>query len=661
MRNALKRILSAVTIGVCAFASASHGAGLLVPSNGSSADGLQIKSHEVAVTIEDGYAITEVNQVFHNPQANDLEAVYRFPVPDKAAVSEFTVWIDGQPVIGEVLEKAQARQVYQQEKAAGREAGLAEKNKHYNFEVAVTPVRAGQDTRTRLIYMQAVDIDTGIGRYVYPLENGGTDDAANAFWKEDAHVHEKFSFDLTLRSAYAVSGLRLPAHQNANITQTDAQQWQVSMANSVAMNALQTPVDNIEDQQNAVAISEDGSTLPRSPLLPGLATPGNDLAPITEGRDWAFVLDMSGSMQGKYATLVDGVNRALKQLKPQDRFRIIRFNDQASELTPSWIPANNAEVVHWGNVLASSQVSGGTNLYAGAEKGLKALDADRTSVIVLVTDGEANVGVTEKKAFLKLMEKRDVRLFTAVMGNGANRPLLEAMTEVSNGFAVSVSNSDDVVGKILEFTSKATHSAMHDIELDINGVKTTDLTPEVTNTLYRGEQLTVFGHYHGSGMANVTLSAKISGQKKQYKTSFNFPDVDQRNPELERLWAFAKIQDMQKMIDYLGDDSEYKAAIIDTAVQHSIVTDHTSMVVMREESFAANNIERNNKQRRQREVAAAQQRAAQPVNNTRVDQTAPAFQGSRPGYGGGAMGFELMMLLGFVFAPLLLRARHRRA
>jgi len=149
MRNTLKRILTAITLGVCAISGASHGAGLLVPSNGSSVNGLQIKSHEVAVVIEDGYAITEVNQVFHNPQANDLEAIYRFPVPDKAAVSEFTVWIDGQPVIGEVLEKDQARQAYETEKAAGREAGLAEKNKHYNFEVSVTPVRAGRDTRTR--------------------------------------------------------------------------------------------------------------------------------------------------------------------------------------------------------------------------------------------------------------------------------------------------------------------------------------------------------------------------------------------------------------------------------------------------------------------------------------------------------------------------------
>ena len=133
-------------------------AGLLVPSNASSASDLQIKSHDVSVVVEDGYAITEVNQVFHNPEANDLEATYRFPVPDKAAVSEFTVWIDNQPVIGEVLEKKEARKVYEEEKAAGREAGLASKNKHYNFEIKVTPVRAGQDTRIRLVYMQGVDI-----------------------------------------------------------------------------------------------------------------------------------------------------------------------------------------------------------------------------------------------------------------------------------------------------------------------------------------------------------------------------------------------------------------------------------------------------------------------------------------------------------------------
>lgn len=682
------KIASTMALGLCCLISPAFGAGLLVPANSADQSGLQIKSHDVSVAIEDSYAITEVNQVFHNPEATDLEAVYRFPVPDKGAVSEFTVWIDGQPVIGEVLEKEQARTIYQEEKAAGREAGLAEKNKHYNFEIKVTPVRAGQDTRIRLIYMQPVDIDTGIGRYVYPLENGGTDDAANAFWLEKTTVQERFSFDLKLRSANSVSGIRLPAHPNASISNSDDQNWQASLSNIVA-GSQQTAENESELAQSAAIQSSNAGSLdtdivvywrlaPDTPASVDLITykqadkdtgtfmltlsPGNDLAPITEGRDWMFVLDMSGSMQGKYATLVDGVQRALGQLSPQDRFRIFRFSDRSEELTRDWVIANQAEVVHWSDRLAATQTNGGTNLYAGLTKGLRAIDADRTSVIVLVTDGEANVGVTEKKKFLELMEKRDVRLFTAVMGNGANRPLLQAMAEVSNGFAVSVSNSDDIVGKLLEFTSKVTHEAMHDIDLKISGVKTRDLTPKVTKTLYRGEQLTVFGHYKGSGEAQVILSAKVSGERKVYKTRFDFPVQSDRNPEIERLWAYASIRDMQDMIDYLGDDSEYRSAIVDTAVEYGLVTDHTSMIVIRDEQFTERNIERKNRDRRNREVNAAQQRQSQPVQNTRVDQSTPAFGGSRAshsngsgGAGGGSVGILMVLLL-----PLMVVRRLKR-
>jgi Ca-activated chloride channel family protein len=41
-------------------------------------------------------------------------------------------------------------------------------------------------------------------------------------------------------------------------------------------------------------------------------TPGEDLKAITKGSDWSFVLDVSGSMQGKYATLAEVLQRALQ-------------------------------------------------------------------------------------------------------------------------------------------------------------------------------------------------------------------------------------------------------------------------------------------------------------------------------------------------------------
>ena len=715
-KRIINTVLAVATAGILLLGATTSvmAAGLMTPVD-SSKPALSIKSHHVNVTIEDGYAITEVDQVFSNPNQQDLEAIYSFPTPEKGVVSEFTVWIDGKPVIGEVLEKQKAQKLYEEEKAAGRDAGLTTKVKHYRFEVKVSPVRAQQDTRIRLVYMQAADIDNSMGRYVYPLEEGETDSQADAFWSYDSVVKEDFSFNVNLRSGYPVNGVRLPTHSQATITQSNTQEWQVSLGNA----GINKPVVNDDEasqptQESTGTLAEDlikkiknepirnveiaevesnetstnttstaAATLDKdivmywrlAPNLPGAIdlvthreegakrgtfmmtlTPGDDLARIEEGRDWAFVLDMSGSMSGKYQTMVDGVQQALSGLNAEDRFQIILFDDSVEDLTKStWINATPENVIHWSNALAATGPRGGTNIYAGLDKALKNLNADRTGAIVLVTDGEANVGVTEKKKFLKLMSGHDVRLFTAVMGNGANRPLLNAMTEVSNGFAVSVSNSDDISGKIKEFTSKVTYQAMHDVELDIRGIKTADMTPDKITSLYRGEQLVVFGHYWGSGEADVELKAKVSGEKKSYKTRFAFPKNETSNPEIERLWAYAKIQDLKKQIDYLGSDADFKSAVIDIAVENSLVTDYTSMIVMRDEQFEAHGIERKNKARVAKEQKAKTQRAAAPVKSRRVDNSQPAFKSNRSSHGGGGGAFNPLMLL-----PLVLFAYYRR-
>jgi Ca-activated chloride channel family protein len=682
MKTLLKRLSAtaiAALILLVGSATSALAAGLLTPKDSSLA-APQIRSHHVEVTIEDGYAITEVDQVFSNPNPTDLEAVYAFPVPEKGAVSEFTIWIDGQPVTGEVFERKEARKLYEEEKAAGREAGLTEKQQHYRFEVSVSPVRAQSETRIRLVYLQPAEIDTGIGRYVYPLEDGETDEQALAFWNNDPVVQEDFSFRLKLRSGYPVTALRLPQHPQAVIASQGEQEWQAEIVESgagvvsddsdpgVAPGQQQQPMrldrdivvywrlkEGLPGSVDLVTYREPGKQ--RGTFMLTL-TPGDDLAQITEGRDWVFVLDMSGSMRGKYQTLVDGVQRALGKLGTNDRFRFIRFNNSASELTPGWISATPEAITRWSERLAASSVDGGTNLFAGLTRGLDSLDADRTSAIVLVTDGEANVGVTEKRDFIDLMKQHDVRLFTAVMSNGSNRPLLEAMAHVSNGFAVSVSNSDDIAGKLMEFTSKVSHEALHDLDLKIRGVRVADLSPEAPASLYRGEQLVVFGHYFGDGTAELSLTGRVSGHEKRYETSFSFPVVATENPGIERLWAYAKIRELQERIDYLGADADSRDAIIGLAVEHGLVTDHTSMVVMREEQFAARGIDRRNRDRLQVEQAAASQRAAVPVKNRRVDGHAPISSVPRASHGGGAMGIEILFLAAIL---LLVQARRRRA
>ena len=683
--SSLGRVLSLPSMALLAglmVSNSGEAAGLMTPVN-SALPPLEIRSHDVNVIIEDGYAITRVEQVFHNPHDRDLEAVYSFPVPEKGAVAEFTLWIDGKPVTGEVLEKQQARQVYENEKAAGRDAGLTEKDAYRTFDISVSPVRAGQDTRIRLVYLQPAHVDTGIGRYVYPLEEGGVDEQKLAFWTANEKVQESFSFNLQLKSAYPVEAVRMPNQPQAIASQTRPGEWQLNLASGASASATAeggaVPATNTSPvftlDQDLVVYWRHQSGLPGSVDMVTYKpvgsdkgtfmltlTPGDDLQAITEGSDWIFVLDMSGSMQGKYATLADGVQKALTKMRPNDRFRIFLFNTSAQELTSGYVNATPNRVQHYSNKLAGIAPNNGTNLYAGINKALGSIDADRTSAIVLVTDGVANVGETRQKKFLELLKKKDVRLFTFIMGNSANRPLLDAMTRASNGFALSVSNSDDIVGKILEATSKVTHESLHGVELRIKGVKTSDLTPQNIGSLYRGQQLILLGHYWGDGMADIRLSGKISGQRKDYQTRIEFPAISTDNPELERLWAYASIEDMMDEIHNFGEDADMKQAVTDLGVEYGLVTDYTSMIVVREDVFNQLGIKRHNKQRVETEHQARQLRAQQSPVSRRVDSHQPMFtqpRASHGGGGGGAIGpWALLVLLVLMIARIKARKTH---
>jgi len=73
----IQTVLSVGMVGIILLGATTSvkAAGLMTPVD-SSKPALSIKSHHVNVTIEDGYAVTEVDQIFSNPNQEDLEAIY---------------------------------------------------------------------------------------------------------------------------------------------------------------------------------------------------------------------------------------------------------------------------------------------------------------------------------------------------------------------------------------------------------------------------------------------------------------------------------------------------------------------------------------------------------------------------------------------------------
>lgn len=203
---------------------------------------------------------------------------------------------------------------------------------------------------------------------------------------------------------------------------------------------------------------------------------------------------------------------------------------------------------------------------------------------------------------------------------------------------MNISNSDDIVGRLLQAKIKILHECMHDVQLTFSGEKVTQLTPTIPGNLFMGQQLVTFGRYNGSGEVTLTFRAKVSGEQKQWTCTASLPEIDTENPELERMWALARIEETMETI---REDEETKALrqkIVDLGTEYSLVTDYTSMIVLSDEELEGAGIQRRNYDRVQRERAAQQQRASQSARNHRVDNGGTFNNQRAPGIGTGPVG-----------------------
>ncbi len=634
----------------------SQAAGILTPI-GSGHQPIQIRDHHVNVVINNGFAMTEVRQTFYNGNQEDLEAIYSFPLPKSASLSEVTIYAGEREIHGEVLEKQKARQIYEDEKSRGNETGLAEKNEFYALEFKVYPVPANDETKIRFLYYQPLNIDTGIGRYLYPLEDGGTDDAGMSFWTTNAKVENTFSLNLELKSAYPVQDVRVPGFEAAaqiNSLAEDHYNVQMQLADMsltkdfIFYYRLQ---DELPGRVEVIPFRDD-TAKPGTFMM--VITPGVDLKPLVDGTDYCFVLDVSGSMKSKMGTFKRGIMKAMEKLKSGDRFRILTFSSQAGELTRDWLPVTDASLIKAREMIDSLNAGGSTNLYAGLSLALNNLDDDRAANIILVTDAVTNTGVVNPEEFHKLLRQVDVRIFGFLLGNSSNWPLMQTVTQTTGGFYDTISNADDIMGKLMLAGGKIKYEALLDAEVKILGVNVSEMTENMFKKVYRGQQLVVFGKYEKGGNARVTLKANLTGVDKTYTTDFLFPDFDGDNPELERLWALATIENIEAM-ERIGTMpvSESENAIKDLGLTYQIVTDYTSMVVLSDTAFADRGIERHNQTRIAREQQARSQRSQQPVKNYRVDREKPAFKFKTPDLGGGGGAIDpLTGIVAFVLAAL---------
>lgn len=162
----------------------------------------------------------------------------------------------------------------------------------------------------------------------------------------------------------------------------------------------------------------------------------------------ALVIDRSGSMGGdriKQAT--EAAIMAVNTLSAQDTLSVVIYDDVVDVIVPAAKLSNKAKVIS--QIRERLTARGGTALFAGVSRGIKEtskyLDKTQVNRIILLSDGQANVGpssTSELAELGKIAARKGIAITTMGIGEGYNEDLMAAIAQYSDGNHVFVQNTD---------------------------------------------------------------------------------------------------------------------------------------------------------------------------------------------------------------------------
>ena len=285
----------------------------------------------------------------------------------------------------------------------------------------------------------------------------------------------------------------------------------------------------------------------------------------------AFVLDRSGSMAGtKLALAKYAVERALNGLAPKDRFAVVTYDEQVETVVGSCLatPANKTKAMLR---LQDVDARGSTDLHGGWTAGAEALkahlSADGVNRCLLLTDGLANVGLTDAPALASFgadLRASGIGTTTFGVGQDFDETLLTAIADAGGGHFYFIERPEQIpdymtseLGELLDTVARAvTVEVTHAPELEVEA-----LSP-------------VAAAIGIPGVLRLLIGDLVVGQKVEVVLRVRFPDV----PEGAHTTAFFTIGDRDGVLkadgcslawthaDHAANDAQPRDRDVDRAV-----------------------------------------------------------------------------------------------
>jgi Ca-activated chloride channel family protein len=307
---------------------------------------------DVDATLTGLVARVALTQTFGNRFDQPLEATYIFPLPDRAAVTEFRMEVGERVVEGVLKERGQARAEYDTAVREGRRASIAEEERPGVFTMRVGNLLPSERVTVRLVMTGPLPWDEGEATFRFPLVvapryipgapldgepvGAGTEPDTDAV-PDASRISPPVLLpgfpnpvDLSIAVRIDPAGLdlgtvRSSLHAVVQEEQDGVRVVRVAPGERADRDFVLRIRTGDGTVATAVAAAEDAEGGQGTFALTLLPPAGPD---AVHPRDVVFVLDRSGSMAGwKMVAARRAVARMVDSLTPRDRFLVLAFDN----------------------------------------------------------------------------------------------------------------------------------------------------------------------------------------------------------------------------------------------------------------------------------------------------------------------------------------------
>jgi Ca-activated chloride channel family protein len=554
---------------------------------------LPLAGVEAAVDIAGVVAHVHLTQTYQNDSRDPIEAIYVFPMSTRAAVFKMVMFVGERRIEAQIQERAKARADYEAARQQGKTASLLEQQRPNVFQMNVANILPGDEIRVELDYVESLTPDEGIYEFVLPTVVGpryhnksAADTPAQDHWVANPYQHESeaptYTFDARFKLSASIPIARLgsPTHSlrasylnasaaNIELVKDDFNgNRDIILRYSLAGDKVQSGLLLYEDPEDATGY-----------FLLAVEPPERVQTKEIVPRDYVFVVDVSGSMNGFPLTVSKKLLRDLiGGLRPSDSFNVLLFASVGSLFSERSVVANANNIQRAIAFIDRQQGGGGTELIPALDQAMKLPQNEGVSrSIVVVTDGYVSC---EAEAFDLIRNNLNTaNLFSFGIGSSVNRFLIEGMARAGQSEPAIILNEREAPTVAERFRRMMERPILSDISVSADGFDMLDLEPPSVPDLFAERPILVVGRYSGHARGIITVEGRTASGRFNRSINVGVQNPEPEHEALRYLWARTRIARLGDYVQLSGDDARI-AEITDLGLNHHLMTAYTSFVAI---------------------------------------------------------------------------------